>query len=115
MLETTEIEITFGEDDRHTEARASLTIRGATFVGAGRARRHPADPNMPMVGEELAAAHALSDLSHQLVDAAAETISEREGLTNAPLAGEPSPPGRFPARIDVERTVVNGPVVLPSS
>jgi hypothetical protein len=34
---------------------------------------------MPMVGEELAAARALSDLSHQLLDAAAETISEREG------------------------------------
>jgi hypothetical protein len=37
MIETSEIEITFGEDDRHTEARASLTIRGATFVStAGR-------------------------------------------------------------------------------
>jgi hypothetical protein len=55
MIKTTEIEITFSEDERHTEARASLTIRGVTFVGAGRARRHPADPNMPMVGEELAA------------------------------------------------------------
>ena len=79
MIETSEIEITFSEDDRHTEARASLVIRGATFVGTGRARRNPADPNMPMVGEELAAARALADLSHQLVDAVAETISEREG------------------------------------
>lgn len=79
MIETSEIEITFAEDDRHTEARASLTIRGATFVSTGRARRHPADPNMPMVGEELAAAHALSDLSHQLLDAAAETIFEHKG------------------------------------
>ena len=79
MIETSEIEITFSEDERHTEARASLTIRGTTFVGAGRARRNPADPNMPMVGEELAAARALSDLSHQLVDAVTETISEREG------------------------------------
>jgi len=60
-------------------ARASLTIRGATFVGTGRARRHPADPNLPMVGEELATARALSDLSHQLLDAVTETISEREG------------------------------------
>ena len=32
-----------------------------------------------MVGEELAAARALSDLTHKLVDAAAETISECEG------------------------------------
>jgi Domain of unknown function (DUF1876) len=79
MIETSEIEITFSEDERHTEARASLTIRGTTFVSAGRARRNPADPNMPMVGEELAAARALSDLAHQLVDAVTETISEREG------------------------------------
>ena len=79
MIETSEIEITFSEDESHTEARASLTIRGATFVGTGRARRHPADPKMPMVGEELAAARALSDLSNQLVDAVTETISEREG------------------------------------
>jgi len=34
---------------------------------------------MPMVGEELAAARALSDLSHQLLDTVTETISEREG------------------------------------
>ncbi len=79
MIQTSEIEITFSEDERHTEARASLVIRGASFVGTGRARRHPADPNMPMVGEELAAARALSDLSHQLLDAVTETISEREG------------------------------------
>jgi hypothetical protein len=32
-----------------------------------------------MVGEELAAARALADLSHKLVEAAAETINEREG------------------------------------
>ena len=79
MIETCEIEITFSEDERHTEARASLSIRGATFIATGQARRRPVDPNMPMVGEELAAARALSDLSHQLLDAAAETISEREG------------------------------------
>jgi len=78
MIETSEIEITFSEDERHTEAHASLAIRGASFVGTGRARRHPADPNMPMVGEELAAARALSDLAHQLLDAVTETISERE-------------------------------------
>ncbi|MBO0731263.1 MAG: DUF1876 family protein [Acidimicrobiaceae bacterium] len=54
-------------------------MHGARFIGFGRARRNPADPNLPMVGEELAAARALSDLTHKLVEAAAETISEREG------------------------------------
>lgn len=78
-IETTEIEILFEEDGDHTQARASLVIRGMTFNGAGRARRNPSDPALPMVGEELAAARALSDLAHKLVEAAAESISEREG------------------------------------
>jgi len=79
MIETTEIEITFEEDADHTEARATLALRGASFTAVGRARRNPADPNLPMVGEELAAARALSELAHKLMDAAAEVISEREG------------------------------------
>jgi len=79
MRETSEIEITFEEDSVHTEARASVVIRGATFTGWGRARRNPSDMNVPMVGEELAAARALSDLAHKLVEAAAETISGVEG------------------------------------
>jgi hypothetical protein len=79
MTETAEIEMTFEEDADHTEAHATLVLRGTRFTGSGRARRNPADPKLPMVGEELAAARALSDLTHKLVDAAAETISEREG------------------------------------
>jgi hypothetical protein len=79
MTETAEIEMTFDEDIDHTEARATMVLRGARFTGSGRARRNPADPNLPMVGEELAAARALSDLTHKLVEAAAETISEHEG------------------------------------
>lgn len=79
MTETAEINVTFEEDTDHTEARAALTLRGATFTGFGRARRNPGDPNVPVVGEELATARALLDLSHKLVDAAAEMISEREG------------------------------------
>jgi hypothetical protein len=79
VIEVTEIEIAFEEDGDHTRARASIVIQGVTFTGTGRARRNPADPKLPMVGEELAAARAFSDLAHRLVDAAAEAISEREG------------------------------------
>lgn len=79
MKETGEIEMTFEEDVDHTEATASLMLRGVTFTGAGRARRNPADVDVPIVGEELAASRALSDLAHKLLDAAAEAISEREG------------------------------------
>lgn len=79
MKETGEIELAFEEDADHTEARASVIVRGATFSGSGRARRNPADANLPIIGEELAAARALFDLAHKLVDAAAEAISDREG------------------------------------
>jgi hypothetical protein len=79
MKETSEIEITFDEDGDQTVARASIFIRGATFTGSGRARRNPADANLPMIGEELAAARALSDLAHRLVEGATEAISGREG------------------------------------
>jgi uncharacterized protein DUF1876 len=79
MIETSEIELTFTEDDDHTEARAQLSLRGVVFHGFGRARRNPTDANVPVIGEELAAARALADLSHKLVEAAAEIISENEG------------------------------------
>ena len=77
MKETSEIEITFDEDGDHTVAWASIVIRGASFTASGRASRNPADAKRPVVGEELAAARALSDLAHQLVEAATETISKR--------------------------------------
>ena len=66
--------------DGHTEAKALLdAAQDRHFGGWGRARRNPADPEMPWVGEELAAARALSDLAHNLLDAAARTIEEHEG------------------------------------
>ncbi len=81
MTDTTVItlEVSLEEDGDHTEARATIDIGGAHFAGWGRARRNPADPNVPMIGEELATARALSDLAHKLMEAAAEAISEREG------------------------------------
>ena len=78
MRETTEIEISFEEDGSHTVAHASMALRGITFGGWGRASRNPTDASVPMIGEELAAARALSDLAHTLVEAAAETISAWE-------------------------------------
>jgi hypothetical protein len=67
------------ENEERTEATARVTVRDRQFTGWGRARRHPSDPQVPAVGEELAMARALSHLSHRLVDAAAETIEAYEG------------------------------------
>ena len=44
------------------------------LTGEGTARRNPTDSDVPEIGDELATARALSDLAHQLLDAAAEDI-----------------------------------------
>jgi Rv2632c-like len=74
MAQTTTVQVSLEEDEEHTEAHASLRLRERDFVARGQARRNPHDPNVPVVGEELAVARALSELSHQLLAAAAETI-----------------------------------------
>jgi hypothetical protein len=75
---TVEIEIE-ETPDGHTEARAHLRGGGEHAGGWGRARRNPTDPELPRVGEELAAARALSDLAHRLLDEAAHAIEQHEG------------------------------------
>lgn len=70
--------ITFTEDDKTTRADATLTTGGADLTGWGRARRNPTDPDVPAIGEELAAARALSELSHHLLHKAADLIEEIE-------------------------------------
>jgi Rv2632c-like len=74
MAQTTTVQISLDEDEEHTEAQARLRLRDRDFVARGQARRNPHDPNVPVVGEELAVARALAELSHQLLAAAAETI-----------------------------------------
>jgi hypothetical protein len=74
MAQSASVEISIDEDDEHTEAVAAIRLRDRDFTGRGRARRNPRDPNVPVVGEELAVARALADLSHQLIAAAADDI-----------------------------------------
>ena len=68
------VEVAFSEDGDRTRADAIVELAGQRFHGFGQARRAPGDPQVPIVGEELAAARALSDLSHKLLDTAAERI-----------------------------------------
>jgi hypothetical protein len=74
--QTWHIHIAFTENGPRTRADAILELASARFHGFGQAKRAPQDPSVPVVGEELAAARALSDLSHQLLDAAAARIEE---------------------------------------
>ena len=61
------IEVAIDEHDRRTRAKASLTIGGETLVGVGLARRDPGDPQVPVIGDELATARALRDLAYRLI------------------------------------------------
>jgi hypothetical protein len=73
---TVDIEIDEVEDERTTHAEARLRTESEQLTGRGTAYRHPADREVPQIGDELAAARALSELSHRLVLAAAEDIEE---------------------------------------
>jgi hypothetical protein len=74
-----QVSVAFTEDDTRTRADAILELRDQRFHGWGQAKRSPEDPNVPVVGEELAASRALSDLAHQLLTAAADRIEQWEG------------------------------------
>lgn len=75
---TVEIEFQADEDDQ-TRADAWLRSGERMLHGVGRAKRNPDDPYVPAIGEELAAAQALSELTHKLVHQAAHVIEDREG------------------------------------
>lgn len=66
------VDIFLDEDEtgRTTHAEARLHTGDATSVlGIGRSWRNPHDPDVPEIGDELAAARALSDLAGQLREA----------------------------------------------
>ena len=69
-----EIKLHLSEDDTNTIVHTMLDLRGDHFEATGKARRNPADPPTPTVGEELALARALQDISSQLLEAAQERI-----------------------------------------
>jgi hypothetical protein len=73
------VEVVLTEDEKRTRADAQLQAGRRTLHGRGRARRNPVDPNVPAIGDELATARALSDLTHQLAHVAAHTIEAFEG------------------------------------
>jgi hypothetical protein len=73
------VDIAFTEEGDRTRADAILELASQRFHGFGQAKRAPDDPSVPVIGQDLAAARALSDVSHQLLQAAAQRIEEFEG------------------------------------
>ena len=64
------------ETGDETVARATMTIEGESVGGWGRARKNRVDPSVPRIGDELAAARALSDLSHRILEVAAIEVEQ---------------------------------------
>ena len=78
-VESWPVEILLHDEEGETRAEARLTPGGAEVTGHGLARRNPNDQEVTQIGEEIAAARALSDLAHQLLGDAAGQI---EGVTH---------------------------------
>lgn len=71
------VDIFIGERDQMTHAEARLMpANEVTLTGSGMARLNPTDHDVPEIGDELAVARALSDLAHELLDAAASDIEQ---------------------------------------
>lgn len=72
------VQLTISEqgDDTHADALLSLDNK-MEMRGHGASRRNPADESVPLIGDELAAARALSDMAHQLLAAAASDIESK--------------------------------------
>jgi hypothetical protein len=79
LTKTFVVDVTVDEQGDHTDATAHLEVGDMRVDGWGRARRNPVDPNRPRLGDELAAARALSDLARHLVDDVEIQISRQEG------------------------------------
>ena len=64
------------EDTDHCNIVVHLDAGDRSMSGRGRSRRNPADPSIPQIGEELAAARALHDLATHLAEDAWRMIEE---------------------------------------
>jgi len=75
------VTIDIDEHEGHTRAVARLHDRDSErLTGVGLARLDPADRDVPEIGDEIAAARALSDLSHRLLQTATEDVEQSTGL-----------------------------------
>ena len=73
------VDIVLQETPDSTEAVATLRTGDAECIGEGHARRNPDDQAVPRIGEELATARALSDLSAKLVQESASILEGHLG------------------------------------
>jgi hypothetical protein len=79
-VKTWTVRIDIGEHEGHTRAVARLnTTDTDQTVGVGFARLNPTDRDVPEIGDEIAVARALSELSHRLLHVASEAVEQISG------------------------------------
>jgi hypothetical protein len=84
-VKTWTVQVDIDEHEDRTRAVARLRTDGSqSLAGTGLARLNPADRNVPQIGDELAVARALSELSHLLLDVAARDIEQTSGVPAHP-------------------------------
>jgi Domain of unknown function (DUF1876) len=85
-VKTWTVQVDIDEHEDRTRAVARLRTDGdQSLTATGLARLNPADRNVPQIGDELAAARALSELSHRLLDVAARDIEQSSGVPAHPV------------------------------
>ncbi|MFE6691787.1 DUF1876 domain-containing protein [Streptomyces sp. NPDC057743] len=62
------------EEGSTTKARVVLDTGTTTLIGHGTAQCGPGDPNVPEIGDELAASRAMGDLAAQLARTASDDL-----------------------------------------
>lgn len=72
-------DIVFEETPDTTEALVTIHTGEAECAARGIAKRNPQDPNVPLIGEELAAARAFSELSSKLISESAGILEGHLG------------------------------------
>jgi hypothetical protein len=73
------LHVVFTESADATRADIVMDVGGHHYHAWGRARRNPSDPDIPRIGEEIAAARALNGLALQLLRTAGQDIAGFEG------------------------------------
>jgi len=70
------VTILLSEEGSTTKARAMLSTEDTEgkVHGEGVARKHPGEPSVPEIGDEIAASRALSVLAHNLLDTALDDL-----------------------------------------
>lgn len=82
------VDVSLTEDGDLTRCSATLrTDDGREFRSDGMARRNPADVPSPRIGDELATARALSELTHKLLETVAKDIEDTQGARPEHLVG----------------------------